>query len=79
MSTRGLLARYSVLMDAQFLAEVRDEHLAILEAIKSSDRERFVTIMHAHNILGIDWFSSAIREQSVSEVNPPAPEVESAR
>jgi len=67
MSTRGLLARYSVLMDAQFLSEVRDEHLAIIAAIKTSNRDRLVAIMHAHNVRGIDWFSSAIRGQTESE------------
>ncbi len=70
MSTRGLLARYSAMMDAQFLAEVRDEHVAIIDAIKAADRDRLVAVMHAHNVRGIDWFSARIREQSEHQKAP---------
>ena len=67
MSTRGLLVRYSVLMDDQFLAEVRDEHLAIIAAIKAANRDQLIAILRAHNIRGVDWFTDHIRKRIQDE------------
>jgi len=71
MSDRGLLARWSADMTPEFLAEVREEHNEILDAIKACDRPRLVATMHAHNVRGIDWFSKSIRQREARAGEPP--------
>ena len=63
MSDRGMTARWSAEMTPEFLNEVRNEHIEILDAIKACDRDKLVTTIRAHNIRGIDWFSKSIRER----------------
>ena len=63
MSDRGMTARFSAEMTPEFLNGVRDEHMQILDAIRTCDRERLVSTMRAHNVRGIDWFAKSIRER----------------
>lgn len=64
MSSRGLPVRYSALMDKPFLEAVRDEHLAIIDAIRASDRDKLVKTMDAHNRRGLSWFLENMLRQS---------------
>ena len=76
MSNRGLLARYSAFMDRPFLEEVRDEHLAIIDAIAAEDRQKLMAVMRAHNERGLTWFTSHLARQT-GELNPTTSEAAS--
>ncbi|MFM1604794.1 MAG: GntR family transcriptional regulator [Porticoccaceae bacterium] len=69
MSDRGLLARWSVQMTPKFLKERLKEHEDILNAIRTCDQERLITIMRAHNTIGLDWFIKSIRESRTVELS----------
>ena len=72
MSARGVLARYSAFMDQSFLEEVRDEHLAIIDAIRSEERPRLISVMRAHNQRGLTWFSAHIARKNGLQPHPPS-------
>jgi len=64
MASRGMLARYSAMMDQAYLIAVRDDHWAIIDAIRMEDRKRLVSMMRLHNSRGRDWFSMQLRKRN---------------
>lgn len=72
MAGRGLLARYSASMDQAYLAAVREDHWAIVDALRACDRERLVVVMRRHNGRGLEWYSARLRQRAETAVAAPA-------
>lgn len=58
MAFRALPIRYSTYMSQEYLDNVRDDHLAIVQALRDGDRERLVELTRSHNQRGLEWYRS---------------------
>lgn len=56
MAFRALPIRYSAYMSQEYLNNVRDDHLAIIEALKNADRTALVELIRVHNQRGLEWY-----------------------
>jgi len=58
MAFRALPIRYSAYMSQEYLDDVRDDHLNIIEALATSDRDTLVSVTRLHNQRGLDWYQA---------------------
>lgn len=60
MAFRALPIRYSAYMSQEYLEDVRDDHLKIVEALKVGDRHGLVSVTRLHNQRGLDWYQGQV-------------------
>lgn len=56
MAVRALPIRYSAYMSEEYLNDVMQDHMDIVQALRDGEQEALVSVIRRHNQRGLDWY-----------------------